>query len=908
MISSYLTLIINEDIMDNNKNQVIDTNYQEAPLSQRQSFKDKIADDYAWAKRQIRHIIQYYGPFAGNNYDNYKRKLSNYKFYNNELDYEDLKYECSLINVTKETFHDIITPLVWSHNIVNVLLGENDNKPFNHKAILLNSSGMNAFKRQKSKMLQQYLEQSLGREIEAFRTEQMENNPPQLTGNEEQDQQIQQEYEQMLAQQMQRLEEARILFSPQDIEKYMLTWQDEREIACNKLLSYYKRKLNLKDKKSDGFKHGKIAGEEYAWIGIVNDEPVVKLLNPLNVFFHKSPDSKFIQNGSYAGYVEYMSVSDVLSTFELSEEQVTSLEQRNSLRGSYGTDVQMAAKNTEYKNEPFEMRWMRNYNDEHAHIGAYGQGTMETLIRVVHVEWRSQKRVGFIDYVDEFGELQTEMVSEEFKTPKGNKKELEDIGYGRKKHFYYFEHEVLGSCKLEWKWIDEIWEGVEIDQYIYTNMAPKKLQYRQLEDPNSVKLGFHGVVYNNLNSAPVSTMDRAKPFNLLYIMVAHKMKHMIALDKPPLTNIDVDELPDNMDKKEFIHFMDTMGIKFTQRLKHADNPAAANLIATTASGTQPRSTLQYVINYYQVLNYLKQDIMSIAGVSPERMAQTSMGQSVTNAQQNLNQSAHITDYEFKIHNLHWSELLNTLIETVLEHLRTTDKKLIKRFLLDDGTLAALEIDPTNYANSDIGIFTTDTGKEEQIFSHLKDMSHALIQTDKINLTTLTSMLEADSLSELKKLTNEYEKQREKQQQAMQQSQQEHERQMSEMQLESREDQQAHEVELQHMRNEVEIYKAQVGALRFNNEITPSEVQGFVDAEQKRVMDYQIAQEDRLSKQQENQQERMVKMKEQDVRLKTAEIAADAKIKAEKIKLANPTAGEKPNPSKIKSAKNIKLEK
>ena len=300
--------------------------------------------------------------------------------------------------------------------------------------------------------------------------------------------------------------------------------------------------------------------------------------------------------------------------------------------------------------------------------------------------------------------------------------------------------------------------------------------------------------------------------------------------------------------------------------------------------------------------------MAIAGVSPERMAQTSMGQSVTNAQQNLNQSAHITDYEFKIHNLHWSEVLNTLIETVLEHLRMTDKKLVKRFLLDDGTLAALEIDPTNYANADIGIFTTDTGKEEQIFNHLKDMSHALIQTDKINLTTLTNMLEADSLSELKKLTNEYEKQREKQQQVMQQSQQEHERQMAEMQLESREDQQAHEVELQHMRNEVEIYKAQVGALRFNNEITPSEVQGFVDAEQKRVMDYQIAQEDRLAKQQENQQDRIVKMKEQDVKLKAAEIAADAKIKAEKIKLANPTAGEKPNASKIKAAKNIKLEK
>ena len=889
----------------NKLDKVVDTNYQDTPLTQRLSYADKIANDYEWAKAQINNIVQYYGPFTGNNFDNYKRKLSNYRFYNNELDFEDLEYECSLLSISKNDFNDIITPLVWSHNIVNVLLGENDNKPFNHKAILLNSSGVNAYKRQKSKMLQQYLEQSLTQEIESFRLEQMENNPPELTGNPEEDQQIQQEFEQQLNQQMQRLEQAKILLTPTDIEKYMLSWQDEREIACNKLLSYYKRKLNLKDKKSDGFKHGKIAGEEYAWIGISNDEPIVKLLNPLNMFYHKSPDVKYIQYGSYAGYVEYMSVSDVLSTFELNEDDVLTLESRISLRGNYGQDVQMAAKNTQMRNEPFEMRWMRNYNDEHAHIGAYGQGNLEQLIKVVHVEWRSQKRVGFIDFIDELGEEQVEMVSEEFEVPKEHKKELESIGYGRKKHFYYFEHPVLGNCKLEWKWIDEIWEGVQIDESIYCNMGPKKLQYRELENPNSVKLGYHGVVYNNLNAAPVSTLDRAKPFNLLYIVVAHKMKHMIALDKPPVLNIDVDEIPDNLDKKEFLHFMDTVGIKFTQRLKHADNPAAANLMATTSSQIQQRSTLQFVLNYYQVLNYLKQDMMSIAGLSPERMAQASNQQSVTNAQQNINQSSHITDYEFKIHNLHWSEVLNTLIETVLEHLRTTDKKLVKRFILDDGSLAALEIDPAQYANSDIGIFTTDSGKEEQIFNHLKDMSQALIQNDKINLSTLTKMLEADSLSELKKLTNEYEQQQQKQQQEMQQMEQQHQKELLDMEIASREDQQAHEIELQHMKNEVEIYTSQVEALKFSTDLTPADIQGFVDAEQERMTTYQIAQEDRLVQQYENQQDRAVKSKAEDVKLEAAKIAADAKIKAEKIKLANPTSGERPNKAKISAAKKIK---
>jgi hypothetical protein len=354
--------------------------------------------------------------------------------------------------------------------------------------------------------------------------------------------------------------------------------------------------------------------------------------------------------------------------------------------------------------------------------------------------------------------------------------------------------------------------------------------------------------------------------------------------------------------------MDSMGIKFTQRLKHADNPAAANLMATTSSQIQERSTLQYVLNYYQVLNYLKMDMMSIAGVSPERAAQISTQQSVTNAQQNLAQSANITDYEFKIHNLNWSQILNTLVETAVENLRMTNKKLVKRFILDDASIAALEIDPEQYANCDIGLFTTDIGKENEIFDHLKNMSQALVQNDKINLSMLVKMLEADSLSELKKLTNEYEIQQQKQQQEMQQMQQEHEQRLVEMEIENREDQQEHEIQIQHMRNEVEIYKAQVGALRFQNELTPQDIQGFVDAEQERTMQYQIAQEDRLADQQDKQQDRMLKSKEQNIKLKTAEIAADAKLKAEQIKLANPVAGESPNRAKIEAAKKIKIKK
>jgi hypothetical protein len=875
-------------------------------LSQRISYKEKTENDYAWARAYMDHIIQYFGPFSGNSYDNYKRKLANYRFFNNELEYEDVAYECSLLNIDKNTFNDIIQPFVWVHNVIDVLIGENNNRPFNHRVILINSEGVKSYNRQKTKLLNDYLEQMINQEIEQYKLEEMENNPPEFTGDEEQDAQIQEEYEMQLQQQVDKLQKRRVFMDPDAIEKYMLTWQDEREIAANKLLMYYKNKLEIKSLKSDGFKHGKIVGEEYAWVGIVNDEPVIKLLNPLNVFYHKSPDIKFIQYGDYAGYISYMSIGEVLSTFDLTEEDAAKLEGYTTLRSSYGMDVKMSSPQQQFRNKPFEMRFLRgSYADENATVGAYGQGNLEELVKVVHVEWRSKRKVGFVEYVDEFGEPQEEMVSEDFIIPKDHKKEVDKSKYGLPVTYYYFYNEVFGEVKLCWKWIDEIWEGTLIDEDIYLNIRPKELQYRELENPNSVKLGYHGVVYNNLNSSPVSTLDRAKPFNLLYIVVAHKMKHMIALDKPPILNIDVDEIPDNLDKKDFIHFMDTMGIKFTQRLKHADNPAAANLMATSSGQTQDRSTLQHILNYYQVLNLLKQDMFSIAGVAPERMAQSSHQQSVTNAQQNLTQSAHITDYEFKIHNLHWSKLLNSLVETAIYHLVTTKKKLVKRFILEDSTVASLEIDPEQYTNVDLGLFTTDTGKEHDIFEHLKQMTQALIQNDKISLSILTKMLEADSLSELKKHINEYEINKQKLEENMAAMEREHQQTMQEAEIESREDQQQHEIDLQHMKNEVEIYKAQLNALRFKEGLTPSEIQGFVDSEQKRELEYQIAEEDRVAEQQSKHQDRLLKMREMDHKEKIEMIKADAKLKAEKIKLANPVVGEKSTPISKSFARKVK---
>lgn len=867
-------------------------------LKERISYDDKIKNDFEWAKRKINSLTG--NTYTKSNDRDYNRKLSNYKLYNNELDVNDFKYECSLLNINTDEFNDIIQPYIWVYNVINVLIGENDARPFNHRAILVNEEGVSSYTNRLKGLQKEYLLSIIQREVNIVKAEFMKKNPPQTTGDDKQDQQILQEYEKAMQEQVAKTSEENGILDPEGIKKHMSGWQDEREILCNKLLSYYKRYLNLKSLKSDSFKHGQISGEEFAWVGNELGEPIIKVLNPLNVIYHKSPEVRFIQDGEYAGYKEYITVSDVLNRYSdyMTDEQIEQLESLyNGAGGNYGMDVPMMGKELNYRNENFETRFNNSMHlGDGDLIGSYGEGNDGELIEVMHLEWVSQKLVWFIEFPDEFGETQLDFLSEEFKIPEEATKEIETDKNKIKTTYYYFEHPEKGLVKAYKKWIPEVWEGTKINMNIFINIGPKEEQYRSYSNPFKVELGYKGLVYNNMNAMSVSTMDRMKPFQYLYLIVAHKMKQMIALDKPPVLNVDVDELPDNIDKKEFLHFMDTAGIKFTQRLKHVDNPQAANLMATTKGGVEDRSTLQFVVNYYTVLNLLKQDIMMSAGVNPERLAQTGSQQSVTGMQQNIQQSAHITDYYFKLHNLHWSKILNSLVDSSLNYHKRNNLDIRKRFILDDGSFTNLMMDINKFENADIGIFVSDSGKEHDIFEHLRGLTQALIQNDKINLSVLKQMLAAESLEELDKHIETFEANQVEREQQMQQMQQEHEAKMQEREIESREDQQAHEIQLKSMDIEAKIYDSQMDALKFAEGVSPEAIHGFVDKEQERLTKYQIEQENRQVLMSENAQDRALKQQELQSKERIAKEKEAAALEREKIKaktaLKNKVSGEK----------------
>ena len=53
---------------------------------------------------------------------------------------------------------------------------------------------------------------------------------------------------------------------------------------------------------------------------------------------------------------------------------------------------------------------------------------------------------------------------------------------------------------MEWKWVNEVWEGTRIDGRVYIKIHPIVNQRNSLDNPSVCKLPVNGIRYSNLNT------------------------------------------------------------------------------------------------------------------------------------------------------------------------------------------------------------------------------------------------------------------------------------------------------------------------------------------------------------------------------------------------------------------------
>lgn len=695
--------------------------------NQRKSYTEKTKGDNEWAKKQIDALISYgyrdttaSGRSEASYVSRYETLLRSYRLYNNKVDQSDFEREFNPFNINVGQKKDYVAPYNKAHNKINILVGELMGQPFTYRAYLVSEEGAKATLEIKNKLLDEYAKAEMEKQI----TLNYVKNDPEMTNEKYTS------ITQMLAEKYQNV------MNPDQIEEYIAKeYLQPREKKANKILDRIMFEQSILDKKADSFKHGLLSDEEHAWVGELNGRLCIKILNPLGVFYHKSPDVKYIQNGDYAGYRTRMSVADILDTYKnLSKADIKKLTTDHTLSETApGSEMvyNFAHTTLEHMGHPGSFE-----------EGQYGYAAMHDL-DVYHVEWRSQRKVGFLTYLDEAGAEQTTIVDESFKL---NNRLNPNI------------------ISLEWDWIPEIWEGTRIGRDIYVDIRPVPEQTVDMDYPYEQPLRYIGVVYNNMNATPVSVMERMRPFQLLYLVVMHKWKKLISREKGNKIPIDVSMLPGDISMEQWLYYFEELDYYFYNSLENSDDPRTANRGAVDR--TLVTSKTSEIINYIQILEYLDNQIGEIVGITPSREGQSSPYTPVTNNQQSILNSSNITRYLFNAHQKHWENVLNRAINCAIKYPGGAYQGF------NGVSRDAFSYTKEEFDNDKYNVYIADSAKESQIFNEIKGLLQPALQNDKVKFSGIIKAIKSSSTSEIAEIIELGEKLQEEMEQRISQSQNE----------------------------------------------------------------------------------------------------------------------------------------
>lgn len=694
-----------------------------------------------------------------------------YNLYNSIFDEKDLK---AVTNPFKVDDGFPATP--QDYNIIrpkiDLLVGEETKRPFNFKVVRTSSDAASDMQEKSKQLLLDY--------VMATITARM---------SEEESIRFQQ-----------GIESGEIM-TPEAIAKYMQRdYKDVAENVAYHAISYLKQKLNLDHEFVKGWKDALIAGEEAYYVGVVNGEPHLERVNPLFFSFDKSPDLEFIEDGDWCCRRMRLSYTEVYDRFydKMTEKQLNELlDMIEQAPTSIGADKNMI--------DDFNKIRVRIVDNP-----TYDFRSRNT-VNVWHSCWKSFKKIAYVTYEDENGEIQETIVDENYT--------------------------VTGiELNVEWDWIIEVWEGYRIGNDLYVGCQPLEYQHVSIDNPNSQKLPYCGVVYSNTNSIPRSLVSIMKPLQYMYIILWYRLELALARDKGKVINMDITQIPKsmNIDPAKWMHYLSAIGVNFINPYeegwdipgREGGKPAAFNQI------TALDLTMANVIDQYiNLMSKIEQLAGELSGVSPQRQGAISSNELVGNVERSVTQSSHITEPLFWMHNQCKRRALNMLLNTAKGAWQDSGKKKL-HYIFNDVERAFLDIEDKFYSE-DFDIFCTDSSKDAQNMEAMKTLIQPAMQNGA-SLLDAAEILTADNLNVMKSRLKDIQKAQEEMLQKQQQ--QELEAQQQEQQLNAELEEQRMTIEERKL--DLEKYKidqdnatriavAQMGAYRGTEDMDQDD-NGIVD--------------------------------------------------------------------------------
>lgn len=610
-----------------------------------------------------------------------------YGLYNSDFDENDLKYVTNPFKVD-----DGFPAKIQNFNIIrpkiDLLIGEESKRPFDLRVVQTNPDVVTQLQEKKKELLMQYISTVVG-------ASQDENGQP---------------------------------VTPKEIDKYLkYNYKTIAEETAYHALNYLRQKLNLDNEFLKGWRDGLISTEEIYYVSSVNGEPLLERVNPLNCDYDKDPDIEFIEDGDW--FVRYMQMSPATiydRFFDLMDEKDLDRMLEYAGEGHYASSS--AGKSMTDPIVTFRDSTTKKY---------IRPGDVDfNLIDVYHGVWRSYKKIGFLTYTDEAGEIQKTIVNEEYKTS--------------------------GDETIEWDWIPEVWEGYRIGDDVYIGMGPVEYQHTSVDNVSSRKLPYCGIVYNNINTNPKSLVGLMKPLQYMYIILWYRLELALSRDKGKVVNMDITQIPRGLgiSVEQWMHYLTSAGVNFINPYdegwdipgREGGKPSGFNQITAIDLSMQ-----DIIAGYINLMIKIEDMIGEISGVSKQRQGAISSNELVGNVERAVIQSSHITEPLFWYHNQVKKNAITMLLD-VAKHVWKENPGKSIHYIMNDAERVFLNVEE-DFLYSDMDVFIGDNTKQNRDIEAIKTLLQPAMQNGA-TLLEAAEILSSDNLSQIKMKLAEIEERRE----------------------------------------------------------------------------------------------------------------------------------------------------
>lgn len=766
---------------------------------QRISYAKKKAHDFRWAEQVADFYDKYYGGYC--DMKRLKRLKINYNLYNGRgeqaMDEYKQDYHSELEMEGLGGFDDIqYHPVI--DQVAKAMVGEMQRRPL--KPIAIDSSGytMNLRKMKRNEMFQSYIQQQILDPIraQAFQSvmQRLGIQDPYALSPEEQ-----QEMNFMVQEQAQSM-------TPSEIDNYMRKdYKSPTEMQAQKLVDFMMGDLDIKFVTDQGFKHAIISGEEIYYVSVRHGMPYLELVNPMGFTTSAANNTHFIEDGEFATYERNIKYTDMFNAFgdKFQPKDLKKIESAfQTTTGGGGiydeshharlvaeisrVDSVVEQKLTGAIGDIRTQEGQNNLKHLYSRFGSISDGY--SSIRHTHIVWKGLRKLIYVTRATNQG-TQNFWVDESYK-------------FNKQK----------GDMKQDIIWVPEIWETDKLGtaDAIYINKQPLPNQYRSLDDPWNVKLPYVGVQYGRLfgNAENVAPMDLGKPWQYKFNVQMAKIHEMEATDVGKVLLTTMGAKPEDWSWGKWIMMMKYGKIAPIDTTSESFNPGIDSQIFKSLD----LSTLSDMVGRLQYLEFTRNQIALSMSYNPSRLGHVAPHAAVTNTQQSIVQSSYQTEDIYSTHNKVVENLLNALVRCARTAFREND--MARTYLLDDMSIAELELDWGLLDVSKIGVKIRNSSEDFNNIMNVKSVAQSMVQNGLITMPELIKLMWASNGAEILNIAEHAEEKAGKRREEEIAAQERLMEKQSIMAKELQELQQAFEVEKMDKQNYKDLLVAEITSTRF----------------------------------------------------------------------------------------------